>query len=75
MLNPPPCLRRLPYNQILALLLPLAMSRMVLPVTLLQSEAKSFIFRSLQGNGIGQSGAKVISDTIRSSAPSCIVDI
>lgn len=32
-------------------------------------------FRSLQGNGIGESGAKVISDTIRGNTPGCVVDI
>lgn len=30
---------------------------------------------SLQGNGIGESGAKVISDAIRASASGCVVDI
>lgn len=32
-------------------------------------------FCSLQGNGIGESGAKVISDTIRGNTPGCVVDI
>lgn len=32
-------------------------------------------FFSLQGNGIGESGAKVISDAIRANAPGCVVDI
>lgn len=30
---------------------------------------------NLQGNGVGESGAKVISDAIRSNAPGCVVDI
>lgn len=34
-----------------------------------------FCFCSLQGNGIGESGAKVISDAIRTNAPGCVVDI
>uniref|UniRef100_A0A3Q3FIS7 NLR family, CARD domain containing 3 n=1 Tax=Labrus bergylta TaxID=56723 RepID=A0A3Q3FIS7_9LABR len=32
-------------------------------------------FYSLQGNGIGESGAKVISDAITANAPGCVVDI
>lgn len=30
---------------------------------------------SLQGNRIGQSGAKMISDAIRTNAPDCIVEV
>lgn len=30
---------------------------------------------SLQGNRIGQSGAKMISDAIRTNSPDCVVDV
>lgn len=30
---------------------------------------------NLQGNCIGQSGAKVISDAIRTNSPDCVVDV
>lgn len=30
---------------------------------------------SLQGNCIGQSGAKMISDAIRTNSPNCVVDV
>ncbi len=35
----------------------------------------SYLCFSLQGNGIGESGAKVVSDAIKAGAPDCVVDI
>uniref|UniRef100_A0A8C2BI68 NLR family, CARD domain containing 3 n=1 Tax=Cyprinus carpio TaxID=7962 RepID=A0A8C2BI68_CYPCA len=35
----------------------------------------SYFCFSLQGNGIGESGAKVVSDAIKAGAPDCVVDI
>ncbi|KQK84041.1 protein NLRC3 [Amazona aestiva] len=41
----------------------------------LMSKPELLFAPSLQGNRIGQSGAKMISDAIRTNSPSCVVDV